>query len=253
MHSPAPVNAYAPVLSAQPPLPPRDGERQGGLGDKARSFGSLPNEYFAEYGPAAGLYLHLRYQERRNYSLTAAMLDLYRTVHLSQIVYLLAAGEAGRDRLLSTEVVDENARREWLALGESLVVERLSKQSPLELVMGLTFGGGFVSAAAFGNRLLTLFNNVQDSRRKKSDTDVAVRANQIILRELNSGDRRISQKRLDELGLGARTPRISAAADALEALEALEALRSSTNCRRARGSLSSFSRLALVARRCRAR
>lgn len=213
---------YAPGMTRPPLGPPGpDNLRKGRDEDKLGFFVNLQDSGFTQYRPLSGPYVHLRYREQPNYSLNAAMFDMYRTVHLSQVVVLMVADEPSQELLLSPDPRGNRMQRRWLELGSALEVERLTKQSPLDMIFAFSVGGGLVGVVALGNKLLTLFDRVQDSRRKKSDADVAVRANQIILAELNRGARNISQERLDQLGLGPSTPRIGVAAGALEGLDSI--------------------------------
>jgi hypothetical protein len=101
-------------------------------------------------------------------------------------------------------------------------VERVSYGSPLEIVLtvGTTITVGSATLYLTGRRALDLFHGFQGARRDKAETDVIVKAFEVVEEELTT--RLTSEQRLRILQVAPDT--ITRAANCLDGLSTLEVI-----------------------------
>lgn len=129
---------------------------------------------------------------------------------------------------IRTVEIDENLNDvdRWDAIREEVartaVVERISYQSPLEIVIAVSGGFGLVVMSA--QRLLTLFNHYNESRAVKAKTDAQVAAYKQLQRELEESKTPGSAQLL----LASGVLNLAETAQAMSALESVEVQAPST-------------------------
>ena len=96
--------------------------------------------------------------------------NLYDLTSLMWVSYYLSASKGSFDDV--TDAVHDSR------------VERITYNSPFEIWLTISAITGSVTTLGLG--LTKLFSSVQDSRLKKSDTDVTVLANQLLMEQLRA-------------------------------------------------------------------